>query len=133
MISPLDAIDSIYTLLKTSQLKNAITGGLYKVQRPDDSKKEDIVINALPVTPGDINLCTVNVNVYVNDLQVSIGGKPQQQPDFQRLKQLADLGKMSLLEYSSQVFKFEIANIGLIREESVNQHFLNFRLEYGAF
>lgn len=133
MISPLDAIDSIYTLLKTSQLKNAITGGLYKVQRPDDSKKEDIVINALPVTPGDINLCTVNVNVYVNDLQVSIGGKPQQQPDIQRLKQLADLGKMSLLEYSSQVFKFEIANIGLIREESVNQHFLNFRLEYGAF
>lgn len=133
MISPLDAIDSIYTLLKTSQLKNAITGGLYKVQRPDDSKKEDIVINALPVTPGDINLCTVNVNVYVNDLQVSIGGKPQQQPDIQRLKQLADLGKMSLLEYSSQVFKFEITNIGLIREESVNQHFLNFRLEYGAF
>jgi len=133
MISPLDAIDSIYTLLKASQLKNAVTGDLYKVQRPDDSKKEDIVINALPVTPGDINLCTVNVNVYVNDMQVSINGKPQQQPDFQRLKQLADLGKMSLLEYSSQVFKFDIANIGLIREESINQHFLNFRLEYGAF
>ena len=126
-------IDDVYSVLKTSQLKTAVSGSLYKMQRPDDSTKEDIVINSLPVVSGDVDECVVNVNVYVPDLQISIAGKPQTQPDFARMKQLTDIGKLALEEYSSQSFRFFLDNVGVIREQSINQHFINFRLSYGAF
>lgn len=133
MRSVFDAIDDVYQVLRTSQLKTAVTGGLYKLQRPDDSTKEDIVINSLPIVAGDVDQCVINVNVYIPDLQISIAGKPQTQPDFARMKQLTDYGKLVLEEYTSQTFRFFIDNIGVFREQSINQHYINFRLSYGAF
>lgn len=133
MRSVFDVIDDMYQVLRTSQLKIAVNGSLYKMQRPDDSTKEDIVINALPIVSGDIDECIVNVNIFVPDLHISIAGKQQTQPDFARMKQLTDLGKLSLEEYSSQTFRYFIDNIGVFREQSINQHYINFRLSYGAF
>lgn len=133
MKNTLEVMDEMYQVLKVSQLKDEITGLVYKNQRPDDSKLEDVVINSLPITEGTMQRCIVNINIYIPDLQVQLLGKPQQQPDFERLKTLTEFAILALEEYYAAGYSFYISSQSVFREQDINQHYTNIRIEYGSF
>ena len=133
MISQLEIIDNVYQVVAGTQLKEALTGLVYKVQRPDNSTKEDAVINALPVMDGTPDLCFVNLNIYVPDLQATIENKQQQVPDYERMQYLTDLAMNELKEYYGGTFSFYCYWNNIEREEQIKYHFVNLRLEYRSF
>ena len=47
MISTLDIMDDVFSVLYGSEIGTTITGDIYKQQRPIDSETEDVVINSL--------------------------------------------------------------------------------------
>ena len=131
MISTFDIIDILYIKLKTSALKAAVSGGLYKQgERPDNSTKEDIVINCLPTSGSQLQTATVNVNIYVPDSELTISGKPQFKAKFSRLQALAELAITLLKEVSVDDYHYKIAFQGTLKEESIHQHFINIRIEF---
>ena len=89
MKTTFDQDNILYGKLIASPLKQAITGGVYKAQRPLNSQNEDVVINGLPISDGTVQLGRGNVNIYVPDVKTTIGGVLQTMPNTHRLGQLA--------------------------------------------
>ena len=79
--------DTLFGLLKS--LDTTITGSVYLDFRPTDSEAEDIVINALPAPRTSWQRCTANVNIYVQDVRVRLGGSVQLAPNRVRLEGIA--------------------------------------------
>jgi len=135
-MTTLDAVETMYYHLKGSLLlsaENKITGGLYKLQRPLNSKKEDIVINALPLVKGAVSRCILNVNIYVPNLDFSHlhGSWMQQdrtQPDTKRLADLAWLANRSLPEIWINGHTFQVVQDTIFPDG--DHHYLNFRIEF---
>lgn len=134
MITTLDILDIIYARLAASDMiigtTNSISGGLYKLVRPMDASKEDIVINCLPVTNDLLQLATVNVNIYVPDLHASVGGIQQHLPDLARLDELAAMAITSLKDVNTPGYYFYVASQVVYNEEAIHQHFVNIRIEF---
>jgi len=148
MIDTFGIIDILYQVLRGSQLFTdvegvepsegiegveaftAMNGAIYKVRRPDNSNKEDCVINCLPVSTDQLQRATANVNIYVPDISISLGGKPQYQPAFMRLQELSHIAISILCEMNEEQYLYEISYQGLLKEESINQHFINLRIEF---
>lgn len=67
--SDIDIKDDVYSILINSNLKNIITGSIYKdSKRPTVSKDEDIVISVISSLNGEFQDVVVNVNLYVADV-----------------------------------------------------------------
>lgn len=67
--SDIDIKDDVYSILIKSNLKNIITGSIYKdSKRPTVSKDEDIVISVISSLNGEFQDVVVNVNLYVADV-----------------------------------------------------------------
>lgn len=64
-----------------------ITGAVYRQgERPINSKLEDVVVNSLPVTNGQVQQTVANVNAHVPNLNININGIGNAQPDLVRLE-----------------------------------------------
>ena len=84
--------EKIFRLLKaTTALTSALTGGIYLQTRPDDSQKEDIVINCLTYQHGNPATAVSNVNLYVPYKEARIQGKQMRVPNTARVKTLVGL------------------------------------------
>lgn len=127
-----DIDTTLFALLNGSTtLKQAITGGVYAGQRPLNSVAEDVVVNTIALTQEYFpQLGTSNVNIHVPDLDVKIGGVQQKVENRTRLRVIAGI----VLDLVRET-KFD--NIGLvvesqttIREEAINQHYVNIRISY---
>lgn len=130
MISTLDIMDDVYSVLYGSEIGTTITGDIYKQQRPIDSEVEDIVINSLPVTPGDMQRAAVNVNIHAPDLHLKIGGASQYQPNLARLKQLTEIAIRLLDNVNTDSYHFYVGSHTIFKED--NCHYSNIKLEFYA-
>ncbi len=133
MITTLDILDILYAQLTASDLvgtTNSITGSIYKLTRPVDSVKEDIVINCLPVTNNLLQLATVNVNIYVPDFHATVSGTQQYLPDLARLDTLAAMAITALDNINMPGYYFYVASQVVYNEEAIHQHFINIRIEF---
>lgn len=133
MITTLDILDIIYTQLATSDLvgtTNNITGSIYKLTRPMDSTKEDIVINCLPVTGDLLQMATVNVNIYVPDFHATVDSVQQYFPDLARLDTLAAKAITAVDNTNTAGYFFWVASQTIFVEEAIHQHFINLRVEF---
>lgn len=119
-------IDIIYTAVAGL----SVSGAVYKQQRPLGSKLEDVVINALPVTADQVQSGFVNVNIYVPDFSVNIGGQVQFQPNLSRLRKLAAEATTLLKEGYADTYGFWIVNQTTIQEPDINQHYINIRIQF---
>lgn len=124
-----EIIDQLYSYLKDSPIKAELSGDIYPLQRPESSDKEDLVIGTLTLGDGDVQIGVFNLNLHVPNISVKIGGKEQTQPDRRRMRVLSKL----LTELFSEQF-FEdcsawITNIAEIKEPSLNEWYVNHRLE----
>jgi hypothetical protein len=125
-----DAI--LFGILKANTtLVSALTGGIYAGQRPDNSVKEDIVINTISLSQEyEPQIGTSNVNIHVPDKDQTIGGVQMKMEDRARLKALTDYVLTSLRAASVAGLTLQVTNQSTIREAEIMQHFVNIRIEW---
>lgn len=121
---------TVWEHLSQSPLKSTITGGLYKVKRPANSTKEDGVVNCLGAPNTQLQKSIVNLNLFVPDKTVTIGGQTQKQPNVERLKTLEALAIAYLTGERYPGYWFDYQQSSLLEDEG--QHFINIRIAFYA-
>lgn len=132
MKTTFDTDSILFKILKnTPEVVSVISGGIYKGDRPDDSDKEDITINTIDLTVEDLpQIGTSNVNIHVPDMTVNIGGTTQKKANDERLKQITTLVLDALRSANISYLELIVTNQVKIREQSINQHFVNIRINW---
>lgn len=127
-----EVIDEIFKRLNNASVKSMITGGIYKMQRPTNSVKEDIVVNSLGMLNEQLQKGVVNVNVFVPDLAVTVNGIQQRQPNFLRLDLLSRQVTTELRNRrdSASRFWYDYQQDRLFKDENSDQHFINIRVAF---
>lgn len=131
-MTPFDAIDIIWQKLHASSI--AVSGGIYKLSRPLNSAKEDIVVNSITLNADQLQEGVLNVNIHVPNLTLEIGGvTDNSQPNFSRLKALTDTVVGILIDQWADdgSYNFSVQQPGNpIAEPDINQHYSNIRIEF---
>lgn len=130
-VSSIDTDDILYQLISQAVEDDviAISGGVYpQGERPDDSTKEDIVINTITVSHDKPQTGTSNVNIYAADKKRRINGKEQYKCDRERLRQIGDALTAYLDEQNVADLEFWIEYDVVIKELEVKQHYRNLRI-----
>lgn len=124
--------DILFTVLNGSAaLKAQLSGGIYvQGERPDDSKKEDIVVNNLSLTHEIPQSGTSNVNIHVPDKKVKINGKEQYKTDRERLRTLTTLVLATLKAANITGLTLWVSKETIIKEDSIKQSYNNLRIEW---
>ena len=124
--------DILFEVLNAStELKNAINGGIYvQGERPDNSSKEDIVINNIAITHELPQSGNSNVNIHVEDLTLKINGQEQRKAKRERLRTLTSLTIAALKAARIEGLTFWITNETVIKEPAINQHYNNLRISW---
>lgn len=129
MKSDIEIEDELYSIIKDSPLDKATNGDIYQGpdERPDNSQLEDIEIIVIANQNGDIEKATININIYVKD--VPMQGKVRRNKP--RLRQLARLGNaMFKGAINMEGYRITLESQGTYRLHQVNQHYVNFKLNY---
>jgi len=120
-------VTDIYKFIRQSALAEAVSGNIYKsINRPPNSKEEDIVIKPLSNMPRQRQECVVNVNIYIPD-QLDDG---QYDKNGARCDELEEVAAQVL-----EVFHLETARVILDTQHTyqvpeANAHVINNRLLY---
>lgn len=133
MMTTLEAVNIVWRILNDSALKNALSGSIYKLKRPLNSAKEDVVVNSLPINSEQLQYGVINVNLHVPNLVITANGaQDYTQPDFVRLKELSATAIPLLTDVWDDGWHFDVQQHTVIEEAEVNEHFVNIRLEFYA-
>ena len=128
-----EIIDMIYKYLVTTPLVTAndgLSGGVYPLQRPEGSNKEDLVIGTLSLDGEDVQIGVLNLNLHIPNLNVVVGGKPQKQPNRARMRVLSGKLRDAISEhYFDGACSAWITNIAEIKETNLDDWYVNHRLE----
>lgn len=116
--------------LTNGTVTSALTGGIYKDDRPDDSKVEDIVILCLPITSGQPQMATAMVNLHIPDMFTTIGTKQQYVTNHARIKVLSALIKPLIEIYSETDYNYHIDSINTFHEREKAETIMNFRVDF---
>lgn len=122
----------LYGILSKSALKSKISGGIYiGDDRPQDSEKEDVEINTISITQEYLpQIATSNINIYVPDQSVKIGGVQQLKSSRTRLKELTDIALKAVRESSIDNLVAIPMSQTVLKEPGVNQHSVNIRIKW---
>ena len=122
-----DAVKTdVYKHIKASELASAVTGVIRKTKRPRDSKKEDVVISVLSNFNGQIQVCTVNVNIYVADLV----NKGQPEENSKRCRELSEIAARVLEVFRGDNFRAVLESQHVYEVVGADEHVINNRIEY---
>lgn len=134
MKTVLDLEQMIFDILSNSPLKNEINGLIYKGGNISDFSKENVMIKAITTDGEQIQRGAANVNVYVPDVDVKVGGKVTKQPDNVRLKALSHLVVHELLYFSGEDYELYIEGTNVFPEpDGIDSHYVNFRIRFSLF
>lgn len=128
-----EIIDMIYKYLVTTDLvtgENGLSGGVYPLQRPEGSDKEDLVIGTLSLDGEDVQIGVFNLNLHIPNLKVVVNGKPQKQPNRERMRVLSGMLRDAISEhYFDEACSAWITDIVEIKEPNLDDWYVNHRLE----
>lgn len=130
MKTTLDIEDILWSFLKNSSLKTAISGGIYKRKRPSASEKEDVVINCLPVNNLQLQSAVANVNIHVPNKVQNISGIQDPMPDHARLKALGNEAVSLLVDQWDSDYNFDVQQQNVFEDEDGKSHYVNIRLDF---
>jgi len=131
MRTTLDLVDILWQFLASSDLKDQLSGGIYKYVRPVNSAVEDVVISSLPIVNLDLQQAVCNVNVFVpNKTQLLNGVQDISQPDSARLKMLTDMAVGILSEHYGDDYSFEVQQQVTLPDEVSGGWFSNIRINF---
>ena len=127
MRTPEDIYDDIYEHIKGSEL-DAETTGEVTDKREKESTKEDVTIVVYTANGVQLQYASVNVNVYVHDIQVN----GQWRKDRTRCRQLARIAAEVLKKQgNNKDYRFTIDSQAVKQSpEGKNEHIINTRLDY---
>lgn len=137
-ITSTGAINILFDFIKSSDLLTGlkkVSGNLFRLQRPINSAKEDVVINSLTMGYEDVQDGVLNVNIYVPNKSITVGGLTDNtQPNTTRLDEVSSIlntifnnGNEVWNEDGSVCFKIQQ---DMIFADENNQHYINFRIEF---
>lgn len=137
MKTPIELDGILYGLLRSARSQTPAlldnNGGIYTGDggRPSDSVAEDVVINTIDLGQESLpQTGTSNINIYVADKAIRIGGKDDIAADRVRIDNLAKQ-VLSIIRSSVIVgMKGYPTNYTVIREISSKQHYANIRIEW---
>ena len=120
----------IYTLVKTSALKSAVNGDVYRAgMRPLNSKKEDIVVSFMTGLPGQVEVGTVTLSVFVPDMD----NNGMRVKNISRIKTLEGLCDTFANTFNAE-YRMELGNtIQAFKAENIDQHFIDVKLKFKRF
>jgi hypothetical protein len=119
MKTPTDAVNFVYALVSNL--------GIEAFKHTSSGKGERIVVNTLPLTGDILQRCFVNVNGYVPDIQVP-DSTPV--PNTKRLEEVETLVVNAIKNHiNSGNIHLYIESIGVERNPSFDEHFINVRLK----
>lgn len=126
------AFDTNGILFRLLHGNTSANGGVYvEDDRPDNSEKEDIVVNSIDLGQDALpQVGTSNINVYVPDIEVKIGGKMQVQANRPRLKSITDEVLALVRESRIEGLKIVVMNHTMMNEPNMKQHFSNIRVDW---
>jgi len=104
----------------------AISGQIISTTRPENSGKEDVVISILDNRNDESQLITVNVNIYVQD----INPQGYYEEDELRLKELSATCRTLFDKKSLDLLLFSEYQQRVFKNESTTEHFINNRIIY---
>lgn len=112
------AINKVFSLIKASSFGKPV----YKLTKPSKtSVTEYVALNALPIGPGTLQKCYVNVNYHVKDLSSGM-------PDFAKL----EAGTATLMTFLESVTEsgilIDFEQQEYFREDALGEHYSNIRL-----
>ncbi len=129
MKTTIDLVNDVFTLLNVPVLTGAISGKVYKHRRPTNSKKEDIVVNCLPVTGDQLQTAVVNINIHVANLKLQLNGTTDlSQPDHVRLNAIAGLVTPLIEDASINDLVTSVQQQTVIEEAEIDEHYINIRV-----
>jgi hypothetical protein len=123
-------IDILFAKLKSSALASSITGGIYKLRRPADSKKEDVVINCLPASNTQLQKVIANVNIHVPDLNITLNSQPDTAPHMIRLEALGIMASDILADNWTDSLNYDVQQEVIIEDREAGDHYINIRIEF---
>ena len=127
MKTDIDIKTDIYNHIKGSELYDEVTGVLRKTgKRPFGSKDEDIVISMLANVNGEIQVATVNVNIYVAAIIVN----GQAEENTLRLQELCKLASDLFQVFRGDDFRATLSQQRVMEVSGANEYVINNRIEY---
>lgn len=126
MKTALEVTKFVYKIINISDLTDIISGGVFRINKPKDSEKEDVVINILPLDRGyhKMQNGTINVNCYARNLNGV--------PNIVRLDLISNKVIEILNNYDQKAnnFYFEIVETHILDELQQNSlSFVNIKLK----
>lgn len=135
----LEVINILHSYLKSSALMTDVkkpNGSLAKIKRPQDSKKEDVIIDTIGgLTRNPVQKGILIVNIFVPNLDPNLIpdlNNDHTQPDTARLLYLSKLFQSSIEDvvwddFGDYAFTIQQDDID---EDTNNQHYAWFRIEF---
>ena len=118
----------IFKHIKGSALASAITGKVSKRKRPHNSKKEDILISILANENRQVQVATVNVNIYVAD--ITVDNQPEE--DTVRVEELSQMA-VTLFDVfwgADNSYRASLLRQRVFEVEGTNEHIISNQIEY---
>ncbi len=126
----MDIEQILYQALDAPEVKAAISGDVYKLNRPLDSRKVDITVGCLPVNNLQLQTAVANVNVHAPNLVFSHGGvQDNTQADFATLRLVTEL-VISKLEGYTDKYSYEVQQQHMFADREINEHYVNIRVNF---
>lgn len=137
-------INELYKLLAANaDLRSASNGNIYRLNRPNNSAKQDFVINAITNDNNDVQQGVYNINAFAKNIVWRLDGSDDSsQPDFNYFDEIGNIIKDAFTTfrapntilkyiYIPNVGRFELAKETVLPDAD-NQHYYNFRINYYA-
>lgn len=119
----------VWSRIRDSQLGAAVPV-MYADHYPNNPSGEFLVLTSLTNVLEDLQVATVNVNIYVPDDTPTINREEQRFPNRNRLNELTRIAFDSLGHYpADERWFFDVSNETLISEENTSYTFSNIKVK----
>lgn len=124
-----EIFDIVWGCIRKSPLAEVVPT-MYADHYPNKPSGEFIVVTSLTNAIGDLQVATVNVNIYVPDTTPTIGKEEQRYPNRKRLKELARIAFEALEGYpTNERWYFDVSDETIISEEGITYSFSNIQVK----
>lgn len=124
-MSGLDIATSLYRLLNVTSVSSLLDGGIYKFNRPINSRKRDIVISIPEYVSGQFNKGFVDINIHVPNLELQ---SDQTNPDLAIMKSIVDM--VTPLISTIPGYSLSVSIPGIPVRDSDGQWYCNIRIVF---
>lgn len=128
----IEASNMFYAILaNNAAIINALQGRIYNNKRSEGKDVEEcIVVNTPWCNHDKPQQGYSNINIHVPDMQITIDGKEQLQPNLTRMSELANLVFTALDNATKEGVSWNRPQETQMQEVAHREHYINLRIEW---